>query len=213
LEQREATASDAEQAQESLTERVVELEEGLADTAARRTEILDEREELEDTVVRVDRMARPVPAGGVTRPSRADEAPVEAGSAEDGLADVVPGDEAEAAPREPEPVPVTTSIEEVAETREAAIAALQRRFPNGSGVGADDLTLIAGIGPLRERMLNTVGIRTYRDVAALTKEDVANLAVAFASQLARVRRSDWIQGARAAHLEVHGTELGAGPSS
>lgn len=60
---------------------------------------------------------------------------------------------------------------------------------------ADDLKLIAGIGPKLEQVLNERGIRTFADVAAWSEEDVAK----FDAELGfdgRILRDDWVGQAK-----------------
>lgn len=59
---------------------------------------------------------------------------------------------------------------------------------------ADDLTQITGIGPVYGRRLNEGGVSTFLQLAALSVEEVSELADAAA---ARVRSEDWIGQAAA----------------
>jgi NADH-quinone oxidoreductase subunit E len=61
---------------------------------------------------------------------------------------------------------------------------------------ADDLTLIMGVGPAIQKTLNAIGITTYRQVAALTPEQI----VAVESEAGfkgRIARNNWQQQADA----------------
>ncbi|MBX4858716.1 5' DNA nuclease [Rhizobium sophorae] len=55
---------------------------------------------------------------------------------------------------------------------------------------ADDLKLIAGIGPKLEQVLNSKGIRSFAEVAAWTEEDIARLDAELGFN-GRILRDDW----------------------
>ena len=55
---------------------------------------------------------------------------------------------------------------------------------------ADDLKLIAGIGPKLEEVLNTRGIRTFAEIAAWTDEEIARLDAELGFN-GRIGRDDW----------------------
>ncbi len=59
---------------------------------------------------------------------------------------------------------------------------------------ADDLKLIMGVGPALEKTLNAIGITTYRQVAALTPEQI-DAVEAEAGFKGRVTRNNWLQQA------------------
>ncbi|TLX09893.1 5' DNA nuclease [Rhizobium sp. MHM7A] len=60
---------------------------------------------------------------------------------------------------------------------------------------ADDLKLIAGIGPKLEQVLNAKGIRSFAEIAALTDEDIARLDAELGFS-GRIARDDWIGQAK-----------------
>ncbi|WSH66749.1 5' DNA nuclease [Rhizobium ruizarguesonis] len=55
---------------------------------------------------------------------------------------------------------------------------------------ADDLKLIAGIGPKLEQVLNAKGIRSFAEIAAWTDEEIARLDVELGFN-GRIARDDW----------------------
>ncbi len=61
--------------------------------------------------------------------------------------------------------------------------------------GADDISLIAGIGPKIYAALTDMGITTYAQVAAWTPEDVTRIE-ADIKQKGRVAREEWIEQAK-----------------
>ncbi|MBB4190201.1 NADH-quinone oxidoreductase subunit E [Rhizobium aethiopicum] len=60
---------------------------------------------------------------------------------------------------------------------------------------ADDLKLIAGIGPKLEQVLNTKGIRGFAEIAAWTDDDIARLDAELGLS-GRIARDDWIGQAK-----------------
>lgn len=60
---------------------------------------------------------------------------------------------------------------------------------------ADDLKLIAGIGPKLEQVLNARGIRSFAEIAAWTDEDIARLDGELGFN-GRIARDDWIGQAK-----------------
>jgi len=59
---------------------------------------------------------------------------------------------------------------------------------------ADDLKLIVGVGPVLEKTLNAIGITTYRQVAALTPEQIDAVETE-AGFKGRITRNNWLQQA------------------
>ena len=60
----------------------------------------------------------------------------------------------------------------------------------------DDLKKINGIGPVMEKTLNELGIRTWEQIAAFTTEDIERVSGAITSFGGRIERDDWIGGAK-----------------
>jgi predicted flap endonuclease-1-like 5' DNA nuclease len=68
---------------------------------------------------------------------------------------------------------------------------------------SDPLTEIDGIGPAYERALNTLGIRTFAQLAAQNPDDLANSLSSVRVTAARIKRDQWIEQAAArANLPV-----------
>ncbi|APO67161.1 hypothetical protein IE4872_CH01517 [Rhizobium gallicum] len=61
---------------------------------------------------------------------------------------------------------------------------------------ADDLKLIAGIGPKLEQVLNAKGIRTFAEIAAWTDAEIAKLDAELGFN-GRIARDDWTGQAKA----------------
>ena len=76
------------------------------------------------------------------------------------------------------------------------------------GPGApDDLKLIVGVGPVLERMLQQLGITTYRQIARWTERDIDEFDAKLPEFPGRIRRDGWVTQARALHQSVHGEVL------
>ncbi|HHB83259.1 MAG TPA: 50S ribosomal protein L21 [Devosia sp.] len=58
----------------------------------------------------------------------------------------------------------------------------------------DDLKLISGVGPVLEKKLHALGVKSLKDVAAFTKEDVARVDEALSFK-GRIDREEWIKQA------------------
>ncbi len=77
------------------------------------------------------------------------------------------------------------------------------------GAGApDDLKLIVGIGPVLERMLQQLGITTYRQIARWSERDIDEIDAKLPEFPGRVRRDAWVTQAR----ELHQSKYGVPPS-
>jgi predicted flap endonuclease-1-like 5' DNA nuclease len=68
----------------------------------------------------------------------------------------------------------------------------------------DDLKLIVGIGPVLERMLQQLGIATYRQIARWTERDIDDMDARLSEFPGRIRRDTWVTQARALHQSKYG---------
>lgn len=59
---------------------------------------------------------------------------------------------------------------------------------------ADDLKLISGVGPVLEKKLNALGVMTFEQVAAMSKDDIIKLDDALSFK-GRIDRDDWLNQA------------------
>ena len=73
-----------------------------------------------------------------------------------------------------------------------------------SPTAPDDLKLIVGIGPVLERMLQQLGISTYRQIARWSERDVDEFDARLAEFPGRIRRDAWVTQARALHQSKYG---------
>jgi predicted flap endonuclease-1-like 5' DNA nuclease len=68
----------------------------------------------------------------------------------------------------------------------------------------DDLKLIVGIGPVLERMLQQMGVGTYRQIARWSEHDVDEFDAKLAEFPGRIRRDAWVTQARELHHSKYG---------
>ncbi len=71
----------------------------------------------------------------------------------------------------------------------------------------DDLKRIRGIGPVMERVLNGMGVTSFRQVAKFTAADVKRVQTAIDRFPDRIVRDDWMGGARREYEKKYGDKL------
>ena len=71
----------------------------------------------------------------------------------------------------------------------------------------DDLKQIHGIGPVMERVLNRMGMFTFRQIAEWQDQDVEHMASELNTFPDRIRHDNWIAGAKEQHFLKYGEEL------
>ncbi len=77
-----------------------------------------------------------------------------------------------------------------------------------AGVGEpDDLKLVVGIGPVLERMLHSLGVMTFRQIACWTDREVAEFDAKLPEFPGRIVRDQWVTQARALHQSKYGARL------
>lgn len=70
----------------------------------------------------------------------------------------------------------------------------------------DDLKLIVGVGPVLERMLQQLGVFTYRQIAHWSERDVDAVEARLPEFPGRIRRDAWVSQARALHQSKYGEQ-------
>ena len=75
--------------------------------------------------------------------------------------------------------------------------------------GPDDLKLIVGVGPVLERMLHTLGVTTFRQIAYWSERDIAEFDARLPEFPGRIARDQWVTQARALHQSKYGEALDA----
>lgn len=128
------------------------------------------------------------------------ETPVEAAPVAEPLVEVA----AVAAETLVEAAPVIEPLVEVVAV--AAETPIEAAPVADTAAQADDLKLIAGIGPALEKKLLACGIASFRQLASLTDADIDQLEVRIRS-FGRIRRDDWIGQAKARHFEKYQEQL------
>jgi len=88
----------------------------------------------------------------------------------------------------------------------ARIPEIASRTAGDGAVPHDDLVRIHGVGPKIAKLLESMGITSYRQVARFTPTDVAIVNDALEVFPGRIERDDWMSSARELHREVYGTE-------
>ncbi len=86
------------------------------------------------------------------------------------------------------------------------VAEIASRTGGDGDVPHDDLVRIHGVGPKIARLLVSMDITSFRQVARFTAEDVAVVNDALEVFPGRIERDDWMSSARELHREVYGTE-------
>ncbi len=71
----------------------------------------------------------------------------------------------------------------------------------------DDLTKIRGISPVHEEALNKMGTFTYVQIARWTSADLARIAKELSTPLDRIKKNNWIAGAKKQHLAKYGERI------
>jgi predicted flap endonuclease-1-like 5' DNA nuclease len=91
-------------------------------------------------------------------------------------------------------------------TAKERVAEVARRTAGGLTPPHDDLVRIHGVGPKIARLLDSMGITSFRQVARFSPEDVAIVNEALEVFPGRIERDDWMASARELHQEVYGVE-------
>jgi predicted flap endonuclease-1-like 5' DNA nuclease len=86
------------------------------------------------------------------------------------------------------------------------VAEIASRTAGDGDIPRDDLVRIHGVGPKIARLLVSMDITSFRQVARFTADDVAVVNDALEVFPGRIERDDWMSSARELHREVYGTE-------
>jgi len=79
------------------------------------------------------------------------------------------------------------------------------RILAGSGE-PDDLKLIVGVGPVLERMLHSLGVARFQQIARWTERDIAEFDAKLPEFPGRIVRDQWVTQARALHRSKYGEQ-------
>jgi predicted flap endonuclease-1-like 5' DNA nuclease len=102
--------------------------------------------------------------------------------------------------------PVTDDSVFAPDTAKERVAEIARRTAGGLTPPHDDLVRIHGVGPKIAKLLNSMEITSFRQVARFTPEDVAVVNDALEVFPGRIERDDWMASARGLHREVYGSD-------
>ncbi|MBI1211452.1 MAG: hypothetical protein GC190_08315 [Alphaproteobacteria bacterium] len=118
-----------------------------------------------------------------------------------------------------EPLPLVAAMEIGAPTQPVAAAPAPASAASPTSTTAatsapapaelppDDLKEIVGIGPILEHTLQSLGLKTFAQIATITPEDIAMLIVKVDSSIAeRVLRERWVEQARELYSKKYGKE-------
>jgi len=73
----------------------------------------------------------------------------------------------------------------------------------------DDLKLVVGIGPVLERMLQRLGVSTFRQIAQWSDREIDEIDAKLPEFPGRIRRDGWVTQARELHQSKYGETLTA----
>lgn len=79
--------------------------------------------------------------------------------------------------------------------------------PSSRAVLSDDLKKVRGIGPRFERLLNELGVNTYKQIALWRDEDIVRFARELHTFPERLHRDEWVRSAREQHLLKYAERL------
>ena len=97
---------------------------------------------------------------------------------------------------------------ETARYRQLVVDLEDNAPPPFFGAGApDDLKLIVGVGPVLERMLQQLGVATYRQIARWSERDIDEFDARLHEFPGRIRRDAWVTQARELHQSKYGEAL------
>jgi len=91
-------------------------------------------------------------------------------------------------------------------TAKERVAEIARRTAGGLTPPHDDLVRIHGVGPKIAKLLNSMQITSFRQVARFSPDDVAVVNDALEVFPGRIERDDWMASARELHREVYGSD-------
>jgi len=105
---------------------------------------------------------------------------------------------------------LAASRAETARYRQLVVDLENNAPPPLFGPGApDDLKLIVGVGPVLERMLQQLGVATFRQIAYWSEREIDEFDAKLPEFPGRIRRDSWVTQARALHQSKYGETLPA----
>jgi len=95
---------------------------------------------------------------------------------------------------------------ESADEARTMVSQIATRTAGEGEIPKDDLEEVFGIGPVISKMLNGMGITSFRQIARFTPQDVATVESALEFFPDRIVRDDWMSSARKLHIEKYGND-------
>jgi len=95
---------------------------------------------------------------------------------------------------------------ETADEARAMVTHIAARTAGEGDNPKDDLEEVFGIGPVISKMLNGMGITSFRQIARFTPQDVATIESALEFFPDRIVRDDWMSSARQLHIDKYGND-------
>ncbi len=86
----------------------------------------------------------------------------------------------------------------------ARVAEIATRTRGGGPTVEDDLKKIHGVGPKLEKLLKSMDITSFRQVAGFTGEDIQYVTAALDAFPGRIERDDWMSSAAEEHMKKYG---------
>ena len=69
------------------------------------------------------------------------------------------------------------------------------------------MKLIYGVGPVLQKLLHTLGIHWFKQVAQWTEEDIDRVDAKIEKFHGRIRRGNWVPSAKEEHFKKYGERL------
>ncbi len=107
------------------------------------------------------------------------------------------------------PVPAPVEAEPEPPSKADAVVAMEAIAARTAGEGPradDDLKKIHGVGPKLEKLLKSMGITSFRQVARFEPADIAVVTAALDAFPGRIERDDWMSSAAEEHRAKYGED-------
>lgn len=90
---------------------------------------------------------------------------------------------------------------------EGKLRKIAQRTAGKEPVDDDNLKKIHGVGPVFEKLLKSMGITSFKQIANFKAEDIGVVAAALGGFSDRIERDDWTSGATKAYREKYGKKI------
>lgn len=191
--------------QDRLPPLIERFRERNAEAESLEDELADARDRIDalDAMVGSDQTrVEPVDPDALRHGMDASNDPIDEGSAEEDVPDLIAAEELQDDPdvasdeddiADPaDEIDVEDHVADVTHEHDAE----DRDFAVQNGAPADDLKLIKGVGPAIEKTLNEMGIFRFNQIAEMSEYDIDRVAHRLKGFRSRIYREDWIGQAR-----------------